>query len=190
MQFDVLHEVQAQVEAFVSSRVRQVGGDVDELDRCLKTLNDDVNERQGKLEQRRLDLILESARCASTLKQWTGKTTANVIFDSMVDEFTNECFFNKVKGRPNIAQIATTTDGDVFGGFYSVAVTEQWEDFQDPSMFIFSFESHGRCRTPQRFVVKEKWKSRACMRFFKDNCNGWFVRFDSGGGWFYLGYER
>ena len=94
----------------------------------------------------------------NALKEWTGKERASIIFDSVVDEFTHHGLFNKVKGKANIVLIATTTEGDVFGGFYSVAVTEQDEDFYDPDMFVFSFESHGRCETPQMFVVKEGLK--------------------------------
>ena len=65
------------------------------------------------------------ANCVNALKEWTGKARATVIFDSTVDEFTDGCMFEKVKGKPNVAIVATTTDGDVFGGFYSVAVTKQ-----------------------------------------------------------------
>ena len=37
---------------------------------------------------------------------------------------------------PNISVIGSTTAGDVFGGFHSVAVTEQLECFLDPNIFI------------------------------------------------------
>ena len=89
--------------------------------------------------------------CINALKEWTGKARATKIYDSTVDEFTGNGNFNKVKGMPNIALVGFTTDGDVFGGFYSVAVTEQDEFLYDPNMFIFSFETHGRCNTPQKF---------------------------------------
>ena len=59
------------------------------------------------------------------------------------------------------------TVGDVFGAFYSVAVTKQEEDFYDPSVFAFSFESHGRCMTPQRFPVKVSAKSWALISSLK-----------------------
>ena len=60
----------------------------------------------------------------NALKEWTRKAKETIIFDSTVDEFTFDGLFNKVKGKPNIAIIGFTTDGDVLGGFYSVAVTE------------------------------------------------------------------
>ena len=127
-------------------------------------------------------------RCVNALKGWTGKTRATTIFDSTVDEFTHDGLFQKVKGKPNIAVVGFTTDGDVFGGFYSVAVTEQDEDFNDPNIFVFSFESHGRCMTPQRFVVKEGL-NRKYVFFYNDSSNG-FVEFGvNSTGWFYLGNE-
>ena len=91
------------------------------------------------------------ADCIDSLKEWTGKSRASVVYDSTIDPFTADWLFQKVKGKPNIAIVATTTEGDVFGGFSSVAVTEHNKLFFDPNTFIFSFESHGRCKTPQRF---------------------------------------
>lgn len=58
----------------------------------------------------------------NTLKQWTGKANANIIFDSTVDEVTGDGLFNKTKGRQNIALVGSTTDWDVFGGFNSIVV--------------------------------------------------------------------
>ena len=125
------------------------------------------------------------------LKQWTGKASAKVIYDSNTDEFTADGLFNKVKGKPNVALVGFTTDGDVFGGFYSVAVTEQDEEFEDPNIFAFSFESHGRCETPKRFPVKKEWPGKnACVRLWKIPFNG-FVTFGVDGvGGFWLGNEK
>ena len=57
-------------------------------------------------------------------------------------------------------------------------------------MFIFSFEPHERCATPQRFVVKEKWKDDAGVYLYTNDLVGHFVRFDGGDGWFFLGNEK
>ena len=134
---------------------------------------------------------LEIRRCVNALKEWTGKARATVIFESTVDEFTHDGLFNKVKGKPDVAIIGFTTDGDVFGGFYSVAVTVQDKEFYHPDMFIFSFESRGRCATPQRFVVKEKRRKDACVKFWKANFRNGFVYFGVfDGGGFYLGNEK
>ena len=130
------------------------------------------------------------ARCVNALKEWTGKTRATIIYDSTVDEFTKDGLFEKVKGKPNIAVVGFTTDGDVFGWFFSVAANYLNQIIYDLNMFLFMFESRGRCATPQRFVVKEEWKEHAYVRFRKNDFNG-FVDFGvSGRGGFFLGNER
>ena len=130
-------------------------------------------------------------RFINALKEWAGKSRATIVFDSTVDEFTDGGLFNKVMGKPNVALVGFTTDGDVFGAFYSVAVTEKEKDHYDSTIFAFSFESHGRCETPQRFAVKEEVKMEANVFFFKNNTNWGFVWFGvDGAGNFTLGNER
>ena len=192
MQDEVVQEVRALVETLVSARLKQVEGDVEWLKRSLKALTLDVKDNLNKP----LLHTLKSAQdpvvtgYSKTLKEWTGKTTASVVYDSKVDPFTDDGLFNAVMGKPNVAIVATTTDGDVFGGFYSVAVTKQQKEFFDPNMFIFSFESHGRCATPKKFCVKERLTEIAFVKFFKDDSHGWFVEFNVGRGWFHLGNEK
>ena len=130
------------------------------------------------------------ADCVNALKEWTGKARATVVYDSTVDEFTDEGLFEKVKGKRNIAVVGFTTDGDVFGGFYRLPVTEQFKEFDDSTIFAFSFESHGRCATPQRFAVKEGLEGMAHVRLWENNSQGfvWFAVYNAG--WFYLGKER
>ena len=111
-----------------------------------------------------------------SLKQWTGTTKATVVYDSTVDEFTHKGLFRKVRYLPNIALIGFTTDGDVFGGFYSVDVDQQHCPTPDPDIFVFSLESHGRCATPQRFDVKDESKGELLVDFWKNDSNG-FVSF-------------
>ena len=96
-----------------------------------------------------------------------------------------------MKGTSNVTVVGFTTDGDVFGGFSSTAVTEQEQWFYDTNTFAFSFESHGRWMTPQRFDVKEGLKEKANMRFWKNCCFG-FVEFyvDTVGARFLLGNEK
>ena len=66
---------------------------------------------------------------------------------------------------------------------------DQDEVFSDPNMFVFSFESHGRCETPQWFPVKE-WRGSACVRFYMSDCCDGFVLFGVDGvGNFSLGNE-
>ena len=184
-------QVRELVETVVSSRLKQVEEEVEELKNRLKALTDEFNVAVGKLQPYVFKSYQDSdvTRHAKTLKQWTGKWTANVVYDSNVCLYTADSLFRMVKDKPNIAIVATTTDGDVFGGFYSVAVTQQDQFVFDPNMFIFTFESHGRCKTPQRFVVKKEMKDNTGVYFFK-NDNGQFVGFDGGEGDFYLGNEK
>ena len=121
-------------------------------------------------------------RCIDALKEWPGKQTATLIYDSTVDEYTDGALFHAVMNKPHIALIAFTTDGDVFGGFYSVAVTEANTKFFDPDIFLFSFESHGRCATPQRFVVQDDIRSAMSVMLYTNETSGWFL-------WFWNDYE-
>ena len=127
-------------------------------------------------------MLFNSTMFANTLKTWTGKGACSIVFDSDVDRFIEASLFEHIRGRPNIAIIASTSDGDVFGGYYTVAVTEIWETFRDPNIFIFSSESRGRCYTPQRFALKPgKRKRSAYVKFFWHSYDQWYVEFGAGG---------
>ena len=130
------------------------------------------------------------ADCINALKEWTGKAKTTVVYDSTVDEVTHDRLFNTVKGKPNIAVVGFTTEGDVFGGFYSVAVTKQMKTFFDRNIFVFSFESHGRCMTPQKFAAEKWYKKAANVVFWKNSSEG-FVQFGVDRvGYFFLGDEK
>ena len=131
-----------------------------------------------------------SSLCVNALKEWTRKESANIIYDSTVDEFTDQGLFDKVKGKPNVALVGFTADGDVFGGFYNIPVTEQKKSFIDPNIFVFSFESNGRCETPQRFVVKDFVRSYKSVGFDKNDRYGRFVDVGGGTGGLILGNEK
>ena len=64
----------------------------------------------------------------------------------------------------NVILVVVTEDWDVFCAFFSRAVPAQKEVTKDLTISFFSFESHGRCETPQRFVVKSELKDGV-------NCN-------------------
>ena len=102
----------------------------------------------------------------NALKEWTGKETASIVYNSTADPFTDGCLFDRVKGKENIAIFEFTRNGDVFGGFYSVAATQQHIDF-DPNIFVFSLESHGWCETPQCFMLNETMKDNAYVSIKK-----------------------
>ena len=95
------------------------------------------------------------AACIQTLKEWTGTARADIVHDTALDDFATG-ILGDVRDKPNIAIIGFTTDGDVFGGFYSVPVNAELVWNYDPNIFAFSFESRGRCKTPQRFPCREK----------------------------------
>ena len=84
-----------------------------------------------------------------------GKATAIIIIDTTFDDFTDGRLFVKAMDRENIALVWFTTDGDVFGVFFIFAVTKQNILFFNPTMFAFSFETNGRCETPQRFDLTD-----------------------------------
>ena len=56
------------------------------------------------------------AERVNVLKAWTGKARATIVFDNTVDDFTHDGLFANVKGKPNVAVVGFTTDGDVFAG--------------------------------------------------------------------------
>ena len=59
---------------------------------------------------------------AATLARWTETTQFRVVFDSAVDEFSDDALFAAVRNRPNIVLVGVTAEGDVFGLAYRVAV--------------------------------------------------------------------
>ena len=184
---DAVREV---VETLVLSRLEYVEAEVKKLNTRLEALTD-VYEALGKPFLRILKSEQDPAvtRYANTLKGWTGTSTASVVYDSRVNPFTDQGLFDKVKGKANIALITFTSDGDVFGGFFNVAMTEQDKDFKHLDIFIFLFDSHGRCATPQRFAVKEEDKQFADVCFWKNDSDKfvWFWGCSCG---FFLGNER
>ena len=107
--------------------------------------------------------------CVKSLQEWTGKTRVSVLFDSNENEFTDTALFDVLRNRPNVALVAVTKDDDVFGAFYSTPVSKQDEEFYDENIFAFSFESHGRCMTPQRFVPMADQKDEAYVVFCKND---------------------
>ena len=73
----------------------------------------------------------------NALKHWTRLSEATLVYDSKADEFTDDGLFDKVKGKPNIALIGFTTDGDVFGGFYSLCCDEARQVLLGPEHLCF-----------------------------------------------------
>ena len=105
-------------------------------------------------------------------KQLTWLSEATFVNDSKADPSTAYGLFDRARRTLKVAFSGFMTYGDVFGGFFSVAVTEQIKRFFDPNMIIFSFESHGRCMTPQRFVAREERKENAPVMLWRNKRRG------------------
>ena len=138
------------------------------------------------------DAILDTGIRA--LKEWTAASAAAVVYDSAVDPFTVDGLFAKVKNKPNVAVIGFTTGRDVFGEFYRIPITETDQKAAfDPSIFVFSFEAHGRCAAPKKFAVWPAFVAKAQAVFCKrekERTYGFLWFWVDGQGGFYLGNER
>ena len=187
---DTVQAMEKKTDA-VSSDVSRLQGQVDDIRLVVEHKADTVGKAEEASRPPFSGKDLEvMAKGVEALKQWTGKTSATIVYDSRVDPFTDQGLFDKVQGKKNVAVVGFTTDGDVFGGFYSVAVTKQKSYFRDPNIFAFSFESHGRCDTPQRFVVNEWLKENVFVEFYKDFMFGFvFFGVNLSLGGFFLGNE-
>ena len=136
------------------------------------------------------------SRGLEKLVEWTAKKKTTVIYDSAVDDFTHDRFFEKVKNKGSVAVIGFTSDGDVFGGFYKDPLVEKGKHLKQSDMFIFSFESHGRCPTPKQFRVLEDLKPHLWVRSYGDEGTSGFIHFQSDEvnghekAGFFLGNER
>ena len=177
-----------------ANEVRKVQEERRKADEAARQKEEQEREQRRKAEEAVITSFSGKdseimAKGVNALKEWTGKARAMVIYDSTVEPFTVDGLFNKVKEKQNIAVVGFTTEGDVFGGFYTIAAPWKNYIFEDPNIFAFSFESHGRCETPQRFVPNEEKKEHVHVYFATQDSHG-FVRFDSfGGGALFLGNE-
>ena len=61
---------------------------------------------------------------------------AGVVDDSTVDESTDVCLSNKVRGKSNVVVEETTTDVVVFDGYHTVAVMERGIVSDDQNIFV------------------------------------------------------
>ena len=109
-----------------------------------------------------------------TLQAWVGMTAMQVLFDSDVDEFVAETVGPKILGRDHLAVVGILPTGDVFGAAFSLPIPQSDEMVYDPSMFAFSFQSNGRCLTPQRFLVCPEWRHESCLQFYANDKRGFF----------------
>ena len=123
-----------------------------------------------------------------SLVQWTRTKSATIVFDSSVDAFTGEAFFAKVGQKKNVAAICFTTEGDVFGGCWSAPVRALDTQTPDPTIFLFSLETHGRCSVPRPFPAKKGTTQQPFVTVLGHFKNG-FLRFGHGKARLCLGDE-
>lgn len=116
-----------------------------------------------------------------TLKAWTGKDNATLVFDTDKDGWDHGKFIDVLK-TPSHAVIGITNEGDIFGGYVSVHLTETDKWFRDDGQFVFSFFSHGRCDVPQRWVLRKNRPYAGSEVKIYDPTDSWFIYFGSDGG--------
>ena len=122
------------------------------------------------------------------LKVWTGKTNATIVYDSSSCEWDHNKF-NELLKTPSNAVIGITEDGDVFGGFVSVAIEKANHWLPDGSLFVFSLFCHWRCDVPQKWELLERRKNVTETVMIFDTTNSSFIRFGSFG-FFFFGEGR
>ena len=121
-------------------------------------------------------------------KGWTEKNTTKTLFESTTNEFDAHHFFESVRGKEDVAVIAFTSKGDVFGGFYHIPVHVHNKESYDQNIFLFSFESNGRLHGPQHFKVSTSKRNQVFVRVFDKG--GLFVWFGSENGSLGFGPEK
>ena len=89
-------------------------------------------------------------RGIEALKEWFELSNVSLLYDSMVDPFTGVGLLNKVVAKKNVAFIVFTSEGDIFGAFYTQPIPQGNRDTRTYAL-MFSFECHGRCETPRLF---------------------------------------
>ena len=157
-----------------ASRISQVRR---ELKICVTALNDTLQELQVLTSPFDGASFGVMARGLSALKPWTEKNHTAVVYDRAFDEFSADGLFDKIKGKENVAVVAWMTQGGVFGGVYHNAMTEINENKIVQDMFIFAFESRGRCQTAQQSRLRNALNDKAFVRFSNCDTDGSFVMF-------------
>lgn len=119
-------------------------------------------------------------RVAKYLCDWTDTTNARVLFDSEEHGMDHDAFHSAVIGQTNVAFIIVTDTDDVFGGFVGQPIRPKKQPCE--SLFLFSFQCHGRAAVPARwFVTPEKVPTHRVFWFYNvDNGNGSWFQFGTG----------
>ena len=108
------------------------------------------------------------AKGIEALKEWRELPNVTLIYDSTVDPFTSEDLYRRIVNRPNVSYIAFTSEGDIFGVSLRSPLPSGVRQVQDWNIFVFSFESHGRCETPKMFRPEPNRMGMTFMTFMND----------------------
>lgn len=191
-----LRDHMTQSEERVEKRLTEMVNRVTHLEECFSRAvtrvdsNFKICERMdAKLEDKVSGLSLFSSDPVivtnlsngfTTLRQWTGKNRATIVFDTDKDGWDHGQFIDALK-QPSNAVIGITEDGDVFGAFVSVAINETDQELPDEGQFVFSLFSHGRCKVPRRWGLRKdrKWPGKEVKIY--DPTDSAFIGFGSDG---------
>ena len=122
------------------------------------------------------------------LNGWAGTGASCVVFDSTRDEAAPRSFFAAVRGRPNVAVVAVTAAGSVFGGFYAKPVVKAGRECKDPNVFVFAFAKNGACLEPGAFPARREVRDMVFVKLFSDG--DLFVWFGGRSGGVSFGMEK
>ena len=110
---DKRHEALKKKVDVISSRITETKACVDEVGHVFTHQNQENIRLASSFSWKDLTVMESGIRA---LKRWTVKASANIVYDSRVDPFTDQGLFDKGRGKSNIAVVCFTTDGHVFAG--------------------------------------------------------------------------
>lgn len=105
----------------------------------------------------------------ATLAGWIGCRSFHKIIDT--DQMGADWPVGALMlGKSRFVTLVVTENGDVFGNFVNATVVELLKDIQDETAFLFSFQTRGQAKTPQRwFAQRGNAESDNAICFYKNS---------------------
>ena len=104
------------------------------------------------------------------LEKWTKLKCSEIVFDSNVDDWSqNTSELNrKIKGKKQLIFLIEDEDGEKFGYYLNSQVDTYYNQTKntDNKSFEFNLESHGRLDYPMKFEIKNLYRG-GCYLFEK-----------------------
>ena len=169
--------LQKYIDRFAAFVDPDTGTTADALHRTGQLLNQ-IDLYRGTTLDTDLALVFQHL---DTLKRWTNATASHIVFDADRRLIVGRAFFPKCGGLANLALVAFTRDGDVFGGFVKRRFPRENERAKDPGHFLFSLYSHGRGSAPAMFPLTEQARQEVAVQTFYDDNVAGFLRFGGRG---------